>query len=836
MYPEETALAPTLAKELAQMGLSPRQLSSLLPELLHMAPSWRELSLALARRAKTRAAETLRTALDALSGIEVEPETLALLQSTELEPGTTLGVLRGLSQYLSSLNKQGFREWLGLVSESKGAYQTELAERSLGSFRTLNDPVAARLAIRLARIWTESGEPVLDSLRLALETAAAYSRPRLLLGLAMRLARMQKQAAWDWLAGWAQSPGSSLDPRSLSRWFFKGLELGEKAGSFFHPESSLGLAKADRLGGGFTLKRASGWLAAYASIHAGQPVKLDFKGSSDPTWPRLDPTESGRITLPARLGPELDHHASMVRSLAVLAAAPRKLGLFRLDPAKVKAMLLQLDLRPPALQELTPPAFFCAAFPTPELARMLLALVVEARTLAICQKQMPGLARDLAMWHRARARVARAWPALDPNLRPLLLAAHYLAGGERPPQVLPGDQNLALEILARLRQITPDLDALGMMEIAANLYLILPHAHYSPEKAPAKSGDPAHDRQQAAAWRLPQRIDQNTLPSLKMGRDARGWNLGWLGNGSQPQERPLAATAYPEWDPQQGCLAPDRTLVLDRTPAEADAEGLHNSLQQRPGLSRRVERVFLALAPKDTDLQRRCPDGPELDHSALVSEQVEARAGFCPRGLVYLRPNPSRRPVSCGVLWDVSGSTKRILDGGTAGQAVIGTSRLALALFARALNLAGDDFALWAYSGIGAKRVDFFRIKDFDRALNRVTFRRLAAMQPMAQNRDGAAIRHAASLLAARPFRRRLLIMITDGRPDDYGYGPEVTAGDLPRAMSQVKAMGIRPVAVLLTPSGRSPHQSYRSIGHLLLKDIDSLPRLLPALYRRLTM
>ncbi|MGD8561877.1 MAG: hypothetical protein PVG03_05055, partial [Desulfarculaceae bacterium] len=568
MNPEETALAPTLAKELAQMGLSPRQISSLLPELLHMAPSWRELSLALARRSKTRAAETLRTALDALSGIEAEPGTLSLLQSTELEPGATLGVLRGLSQYLTSLNKHGFKEWLDLVSESRGAYQTELAERSLGPFRALNDPVAARLAIRLARIWAESGEPVLDSLRLALETAAAYSRPRLLLGLALCLARSQKQVAWDWLADWAQSPGSSLDPRPLTRWFLQGLKLGVKAGSFFHPESSLGLAKADCLGGGFTLKRASGWLTAYASIHTGQPVKLDFKGSSDPTWPRLDLTEVDRITLPVRLGPEFDHHDCMVRSLAALAAAPRKLGLFRLGPAKIRAMLLELDLRPPALQELAPPALFCAAFPASEVARMLLALVVEARTLAMCQKQMPGLARDLAMWHQARTRVARAWPALDPSLRPLLLAAHYLAGGERPPQVLPGDQNLALEIIAQLRQMKPDLDALGMMEMAAKLYLHLPQGHHSSQKAPAKASDPAHDRQQAAAWQLPQRIDQKTLPSLKMGRDAKGWNLGWLGNGPQPPERPLAATAYPEWDPQQGRLALDRTLVLDRTPTE----------------------------------------------------------------------------------------------------------------------------------------------------------------------------------------------------------------------------------------------------------------------------
>jgi nitric oxide reductase NorD protein len=149
---------------------------------------------------------------------------------------------------------------------------------------------------------------------------------------------------------------------------------------------------------------------------------------------------------------------------------------------------------------------------------------------------------------------------------------------------------------------------------------------------------------------------------------------------------------------------------------------------------------------------------------------------------------------------------------------------------------------VYGFSGEGRDRVEFSVAKEFDDRTSPASWAALAAMQPRRYTRMGPAIRHAAAKLAAQPTRTKLLIVISDGYPQDIDYGPnrgdkEYGLQDTARALQDAAAMGIATFCVTIDPAGHDylrrmcPDQSY-----LVIDDVPSLPRELAKLYGTLAM
>lgn len=832
MAPSNT---PTLDERLAALGLSPRQVESLLPELADLSARSRETALDFASRLGKRALEGLRTALDALPRLAPDSPGLKLLASTE--PGLALVILRNLPELERALGTQGLVECIRLAGECAPGEQAELAQRGPGLLGMLGSRSAARLALRLASAFAqENGGSPLAELRLITSAVHGQHRPRLILGLALRLARELPPAARNFLEHFSQGPAQSLRPAQLCAWVLDGLRHEHLEGGFFAPDSLAGLASADRLSGGLSLVRLFVWLGPYASLHAGRSLQLETK-DREPSLPHMDLDEPGRLSLPRRLVRGVDQPLSLARALAVLGARMRRIGLYELPPTQVRTLLTGLNRVTPALQELPAPTLFCAGFNAPLLAAALMALVAETKIRADLRERLPGLARDFGVLDSLRCSSPPPWPALEPAEKLLGLIVLCLSGGVKPTEILPWDYELALELARQIQKQAPGMAPLELMELAAMIYNRLPEAapvpaqklpHAAGSSSPGPGGQKADDFQSGP----------NTPLSNKLGPGTDGAPSRWDLDSQNQREPRLSEHRYPEWDPYMGRLAMGRALVIERAAPLGDEAPLKAALASKARLAAALERAFLTLAPSQQSWSGRSADGPELDINALVAEKAEQMAGFSPQGLVFRRRLPRLRQISCGVLWDVSGSTRHNLEGGQlggTGREQLEAAREALALFAQALTAAGDEFAIWAYSGVGPERVDFYLLKSFEQAWDAQVRARLAGLKPLTQNRDGAALRHATSLLAQRASRQRLLIIITDGRPDDYAYGPEVAGRDLALALGAAKAAGVRPVAVLLSPKGRRPHEAYTQVPHIIIRELDGLARWLPKLYRKLT-
>ena len=118
---------------------------------------------------------------------------------------------------------------------------------------------------------------------------------------------------------------------------------------------------------------------------------------------------------------------------------------------------------------------------------------------------------------------------------------------------------------------------------------------------------------------------------------------------------------------------------------------------------------------------------------------------------------------------------------------------------------------------------------------------RIDKIAPIRSTRMGPAIRHATAKLDAHDAKVKILFLVSDGRPQDHGYGrdrteKEYAIHDTHQALMEAKRKGIMPFCLTVDKEGHDYlGQMCEDMGYEVVADIESLPSRLPTLYRRLT-
>ena len=293
--------------------------------------------------------------------------------------------------------------------------------------------------------------------------------------------------------------------------------------------------------------------------------------------------------------------------------------------------------------------------------------------------------------------------------------------------------------------------------------------------------------------------------------------------------------------------------------------------QHHADLLRRVRRQFELLKPEEFRRVRRLIEGEELDLDRVVETHVDRRAGRPPDGAVYMSRRRQHRDVAAAFLLDMSASTDAeapvdepepaagrepepeyvgVFDDFDwpdnpqrlpPGRRVIDIEKESLVLMADALETLGDDYAIYGFSGFGRKEVEFFVAKEFDDDLDREAEDRIAAMEPKRSTRMGPAIRHAAVKLAEREAKVKVLLILSDGYPQDFDYGSDRASRvygirDTMVALRETERIGISTFCITVDPAG---HDYLREMcperRYLVIDEIAALPSQLPKVYRGLT-
>jgi nitric oxide reductase activation protein len=233
-------------------------------------------------------------------------------------------------------------------------------------------------------------------------------------------------------------------------------------------------------------------------------------------------------------------------------------------------------------------------------------------------------------------------------------------------------------------------------------------------------------------------------------------------------------------------------------------------------------------------LLRQWPEGDDFDYRALLDFAVERRAGRIPSDRLFIKRLKQVRDVAVLLLLDVSRSTANPVSNGR--KTVLGVAKEALIVFCEALLVVGDQFAIAGFSGTGRHAVDYFCVKDFDDPMSGTVRRRISALAPQRSTRMGAAIRHAAARIQKVEAQVRLLMVLSDGFPNDLGYKADYAIGDTRRAVQEARANGCF-VKALTVNMGSDPRLDdlYGPTHHHVIGDVRELPDRLIRLYGSLT-
>ncbi|MGV2872899.1 VWA domain-containing protein [Colwellia sp. E150_009] len=286
----------------------------------------------------------------------------------------------------------------------------------------------------------------------------------------------------------------------------------------------------------------------------------------------------------------------------------------------------------------------------------------------------------------------------------------------------------------------------------------------------------------------------------------------------------------PEWNYKKQTLEEDRCLLQPMLPKDAKAEKLPVRLQK---ISKLIQAQFEQLRSVRYWLKAQ-PQGEEIDLSAWLDFHVESKITPSAEKGLFRSFRGNNRDLSCLLLADLSMSTDAHLDNDNR---VIDVVQDSLLLFGEALQSVGDNFAMYGFSSVKRHNVRFTMLKNFNENYTDHVRGRIQAIKPGFYTRMGAAIRQATQVINEQKSSEKLLLILTDGKPNDIDhYEGRFGIEDTHNAINEAKRLGIKPFCITIDTDAQEylPYL-FGADGFTVILRPEQLPLRLPQLYHQLT-
>jgi len=492
----------------------------------------------------------------------------------------------------------------------------------------------------------------------------------------------------------------------------------------------------------------------------------------------------------------------------------------------------------------------CNAYPDPRHALHTLNALEAIRLEAHIERELPGLARATAALRGEEPIDERCVPLLAPSATvedSIRLIGEFYACASPPHDAYasvlqPGraaavrERRIAREkkairdALARLREEMGGDEAGAFTIEEAGARELSAAGEYVLELGGVPVSPPAELARLIDS--VVQDLGQIPEDYLAIAGDAQPWyasraNRDALESGNEDQGG-TQAYRYDEWDHARGHYRRGWCMLRETDVQPGDDEFVKRVYAKHASNIARLKRTF-ELVRGEERLLKRQPEGDGIDLDALVEGYCDMNAGTELPPLLFTRRRKIERDLAVMFMVDMSGSTKGWINE---------AEREALVMLCEALEALGDRYAIYGFSGITRRRCEVFRVKRFDEPYGALVRSRIAGIEPQDYTRMGAAIRHLTMRLDEVEARTKLLVTLSDGKPEDYSdnYRGEYGIEDTRQALLEAHKLGIRPFCITIDHEARDylPHM-YGAVNWTLVNDADQLPEKVAEIYRRLS-
>ena len=660
----------------------------------------------------------------------------------------------------------------------------------------------------------------------------------------------------------------------FEQWVSAGIQAleysAEAARAYFAYESRWALVSIERAMSGVSLRTMQRPLRLLVNGLSGKNIRIEAHRTHDPVMspsampgclinqPRIErppclQDTADTIALPPVLNsyPRKSDNARLYRVMAAHKAGHFEFGTHEFPVESISDLINALYARYGKSHWPTSVWEVFALYPSPALAQDLWMIVEDARIDSRLSCEYPGLRRDMdcvvkdAVTQRplfqtgtVRNMVVEALMRMSVNQSTdgIPASCQEIIDHARPMfaavQVANATCGTSLQVADRLYEL---LDALNP---AAPELSETPDVETNPQDAEPDEGNHVQ-RGNGSAYRQITNLtyrgaahpDSNDgiefLDRASLGLDASS------GEEASDHQRVFH---YDEWDTALGDYRSRWCKVVEVLGEHTNGSEafVDRTLADHQWTIQRLRKSFDGIRPSALRWVKSQLDGEDVDVDALIDWLVERRARQAPSDRIFMNREMRVRNVSAAVLMDMSGSTNRTLD--IDGKRVIDVEKEALILLCEALEALGDRYAIYGFSGRSRHDVRFTIMKEFDHDYDGISKQRIGAIEPVHQNRDGAAIRHAIAKLERERAKVKLLLLLSDGRPLDDQYERDYALEDTRMALRETKRLGIHPCCVTIDHEAPAYlNLMCGEVGFVVVDRVQRLPDCLPHIYRRLT-
>jgi nitric oxide reductase NorD protein len=250
---------------------------------------------------------------------------------------------------------------------------------------------------------------------------------------------------------------------------------------------------------------------------------------------------------------------------------------------------------------------------------------------------------------------------------------------------------------------------------------------------------------------------------------------------------------YNEWDFDKQKYKENYCKVYPKTQLKTDANYYKKTISKNSSTLINLRKILTNLNNK-MQQQKRQTQGEEFDIDAITDLYTDVHSKKTPSDKIYLSNRKKEKDLSILILLDISLSS----DSYAAGNRVIDVEKEVSILFGEILNEFNIDFSIDSFYSKTRNFSTYLTVKDFDDNWSTAKHK-IGAIEPSGYTRIGAALRHAGARLDTRSTKNKWIILISDGKPNDYDkYEGKYGINDVKQALRELNQRNINSYALAI--------------------------------------